>query len=335
MLEMYRAFEQLAPCDCGNSQRAVTVEDSRITISCRACGRQVITDEVRAVEDWEEELRYNPYHDPSNGRFTSGDGSGIPGGLIGYGVGEYSHVLVSRGGRLFYVGDEITETSYNRHLQTGREVISSRLFNNGTDNYKYGLTQGERNDILKADKNTNRFDNIKGRPMTHTEADSGRVNPDYMQRAGANTNCQSCVVAYEARLRGYDVQALPNVRGTGCKELSRDTTKAWIAPNGKKPKIEKKPIGMETSTWIDNTVKEGERYTLQYKHSGKRYGHIISVSKENGRLKLYDPQSNDEYTGSSIKKYLAVKKKNFGLTRVDNCEFNVSITNSIMKERGT
>lgn len=28
MLEIYRAFEQLAPCDCGNSQRAVTVEDS-------------------------------------------------------------------------------------------------------------------------------------------------------------------------------------------------------------------------------------------------------------------------------------------------------------------
>lgn len=75
MLEIYRAFEQLAPCDCGNSQRAVTVEDSRITISCRACGRQVITDEVRAVEDWEEELRYNPYHD-SKGRFSSGSGAG-------------------------------------------------------------------------------------------------------------------------------------------------------------------------------------------------------------------------------------------------------------------
>lgn len=88
MLEIYRAFEQLAPCDCGKSQRAVTVENDRITISCRGCGRRVITDEVRAVEDWEEELRYNPYHDPSNGRFTSGDGGGsalvVGKGLIGY-----------------------------------------------------------------------------------------------------------------------------------------------------------------------------------------------------------------------------------------------------------
>lgn len=89
MLEIYRAFEQLAPCDCGKSQRAVTVENDRIIISCKGCGRQVITDEVRAVEDWEEELRYNPYHDPGNGRFCSGGGGGgvlvVPKGQKGHG----------------------------------------------------------------------------------------------------------------------------------------------------------------------------------------------------------------------------------------------------------
>ena len=75
MLEIYRAFEQLAPCDCGRSQRAVTVENDRIIISCRGCGRQVITDEVRAVEDWEEELRYNPYHDRGTGGSAPAEGA--------------------------------------------------------------------------------------------------------------------------------------------------------------------------------------------------------------------------------------------------------------------
>ncbi len=50
-----------------------------------------------------------------------------------------------------------------------------------------------------------------GEPMSFAKADSGSVNPKYsLGQKGYRENCQTCVVAYEMRSRGYDVQALPN-----------------------------------------------------------------------------------------------------------------------------
>ena len=54
-------------------------------------------EEIRAIEEiraWEErlaELRFNPYHDPTNGRFTDSSGGGMGG------------VLYSKGGKSSYV----------------------------------------------------------------------------------------------------------------------------------------------------------------------------------------------------------------------------------------
>ena len=42
----------------------------------------------------------------------------------------------------------------------------------------------------------------QGNPMSREEANQGKVNPNVDQGGGYHTNCQSCVVAYEARLRG-------------------------------------------------------------------------------------------------------------------------------------
>ena len=41
----------------------------------------------------------------------------------------------------------------------------------------------------------------KGAPMTHREADTGRVNPNFAKEMAYRINCQSCVVTYEARIR--------------------------------------------------------------------------------------------------------------------------------------
>lgn len=42
----------------------------------------------------------------------------------------------------------------------------------------------------------------RGKEMTFTEADSGSVNPNLEESEGFQCNCQTCVVVFEARLRG-------------------------------------------------------------------------------------------------------------------------------------
>ena len=55
--------------------------------------------------------------------------------------------------------------------------------------------------------------------MSFDKADGGNPNPYYKEDVefagelfGYTTNCQTCVVAFEARMRGFDVRALPNNR---------------------------------------------------------------------------------------------------------------------------
>ena len=46
--------------------------------------------------------------------------------------------------------------------------------------------------------------------MSFKKANEGRVNPNYSpQNLGYAMNCQTSVATFEARLRGYDIEALP------------------------------------------------------------------------------------------------------------------------------
>lgn len=73
--------------------------------------------------------------------------------------------------------------------------------------------------------------------MTHEEADSGNTNPGYNPKSRAFTeNCQSCVYAYEMRLRGYDVHAKGyDIRNKDQNDLAKFMNLGWVDENGKKP----------------------------------------------------------------------------------------------------
>ena len=51
--------------------------------------------------------------------------------------------------------------------------------------------------------------------MTHEQANGNMPNPNYKVgiRDEYSINCQSCVVAYELRRRGYDVETLGRIFG--------------------------------------------------------------------------------------------------------------------------
>ena len=76
-------------------------------------------EEIRAREEiraWEErlaELRFNPYHDPTNGRFTTSDGGGMGG------------VLYSKGGKSAYVFERDIDSEYN-NWKSSKKIDSQK-----------------------------------------------------------------------------------------------------------------------------------------------------------------------------------------------------------------
>ena len=74
----------------------------------------------------------------------------------------------------------------------------------------------------------------RGTPMTFEEADNGRANV-YRDRS----NCATCVVAHELRLRGFDITALPydDTEGSMSRLLSENTRSIWLTAKGKATRI--------------------------------------------------------------------------------------------------
>ena len=188
----------------------------------------------------------------------------------------------------------------------------------------------------------------RGNPMTREEANHARPNPNYRKSLGYQENCQTCVVAYEARLRGYDVSAKEFKNGSKLEELARKTNLAWIDPaTGGNPAY---IFNNETTNpkkflkFMDDTVQTNARYTLQFSWKGRgRAGHIISLDRdENGGLRLYDPQTSKTYTGAQVESYIKQFKYQTTLygtkvprvpkmLRVDDKQFNPDFTDNILE----
>ena len=159
----------------------------------------------------------------------------------------------------------------------------------------------------------------RGEPMTFEEADSGNVNPNiYNQDDSENdyyNNCQCCVIAYEARRRGYNVEAGPYVESGTTGELGKKTIfGAWIdADTGEVCEIgtEIDVIGRQDCyNELENEVKQGERYALVDAHFVEQEGedkrvdaHVRVIERDNdGNLIMYDPQDGGIRKGDDMKK---------------------------------
>lgn len=190
--------------------------------------------------------------------------------------------------------------------------------------------------------------------MTFEEANTYKTNPKYGTDRGYSINCQSCVVAFEARLRGYDVYTLPNMgKGTTSYKLSLDTALAWIDPKTmEKPELianvdVRTPA--QTVKFMHDTMQAGERYTLQVVWKGRGLnGHIVNLDyTDDGQLRLKDNQRGkgelSEFIGDkAIKEYLSRIKfltKRGGkwyyvgprLLRIDDKIFNEEVVKDIIK----
>ena len=170
----------------------------------------------------------------------------------------------------------------------------------------------------------------KGKPVSVSEAvgltNKPNTNPNFLKGLSYRENCQTCVVAMEARIRGYDLQATPLSEINN--RLASDTSLAWINPKTGEF-ADYISLGKGTSSKnlikriLDNT-ENGARYTIEWGWGRSRDGHIISLFRENDKIKLVDPQSGIEYDESSFLK-MAVEYRaamgSFKLIRVDDKAF--------------
>lgn len=184
-----------------------------------------------------------------------------------------------------------------------------------------------------------------GPPKSFKDADTGHVNPNYGRSIGYSTNCQSCVVVFEARQRGYDVQVLANLPGSVLEKLSGQTNLAWIDPaTGRNPEyVYDNSIKSADAyvDYIDKTVKQGNRYTIQFLWEGRNAGgHIVNLDRnEHGQLRIKDnqrgPGERSEWIGSDaiIDYFSDVQFRDYvpHILRIDNLEFNPDIANQIME----
>lgn len=184
----------------------------------------------------------------------------------------------------------------------------------------------------------------KGKPMNFDDADGMKANPGYESVFARVMNCQSCVVANEARRRGYDVQARPySSKNESMFALAEQPTRAYINPEtGKEPakiRVEESPTKARFNKLCEETVKDGERYHLRIETKAGG-GHVVCMDRdENGVLRVYDPQDGSIHKASEYLKRAKYSSKSYGITvpednyifRVDNAEFNIELINGALE----
>ena len=216
----------------------------------------------------------------------------------------------------------------------------------------------KRNEVATITKTTDDSDLEKklgitrGVEMTHDEADNHRANDNFVDRyirddrgraiAESNVyprtnkkyhiNCQSCVVAYELRRRGYDVSAQGNTPGSLPQKLSRHTEMIWRDKGGNIPKSELTG-GIDMLTRFEALTKAPGRYHIKWQWARQMSGHIIVCERfKDGTLLVFDPQNGKIITDfAKYSKDFSTMMGGISVLRVDNLKIDLAMIDGIVK----
>ncbi len=173
-----------------------------------------------------------------------------------------------------------------------------------------------------------RFHRIRGGHSI--EEDLKAVNPNYVTDDYQWThNCHRCCIAYEARRRGYDVQATgkinntySNVRGLISVFEDIDLYEHLLdcsADSGTQAKIN---LENKVKNWDDNA-----RGFVLVRWADKPGGHIFMVEKSNGIIRYISPQNGEADVSDSFEHALGDPLFCF---RTDNLEFTDKIFDCVI-----
>ena len=181
-----------------------------------------------------------------------------------------------------------------------------------------------------------------------------------------NNNCQCGCIAYELRLRGFDVEAKPYVvsEHTGIPftnmppqmRLALCSQSVWWNPRTKaypdvtylveqNDRLERLSSAERPATieqLLKQMIEPGQRFHLAWKLLNRRSGHIVTVEKlRNGDILLYDPQSGNkttkvaQYFNPYINKQLGkVDARSLRAYRVDDCDIVLGLAEYAVVKKG-
>lgn len=168
----------------------------------------------------------------------------------------------------------------------------------------------------------------KGSP--HTIANSYEHANPHFSRAYAeySANCQRCVVAYEARRRGYNVMALPTYSGDEKPRVAFTAADGtvngrWMGAfqNAKAQYVGARTTAKATSN-LNEAVKSfgsGARGVVQVFWQ-KGGGHVFNVENVGGKAQYFDAQTGKKV---NIKEYMSnAQPTSVNIIRTDNLRFS-------------
>lgn len=182
----------------------------------------------------------------------------------------------------------------------------------------------------------------KGKPMGEARATLD-ANPHHSYDYGDfSLNCQRCVVAYEARRRGYDVTAQPSYEGDtmGSQVYTNPRTKVhtnrWMgAFQGAKPeRTGGSADPAKAQAKFENKLAsygEGARGIMQVQWADGSGGHVLNVEYRNGKVHYNDAQVGVKYTGKEL--FRKIKTRDTQLVRTDNLRFSNRAKDMVTKDK--
>lgn len=235
------------------------------------------------------------------------------------------------------------DNAYNAITQT----ISKTVYDNNQQRYKFS-------------KNVTALAGVKkGAPMSFEQADGSSCNPHYTSGALVyslekkrniepyRVNCQSCVLAYEMRRRGFDIEAQPNMKNDDinkCLTLSADCVGAWRDPKTGAAPVVTHHAASDTQTLISSlsdVMKIGERHAVMGAPNSffgnTEAGHIFIAERDKKGVFLYDPQTTKkcymDEVGSPTSMNV-IYLRDFQSYRIDNCEINTNFADGVLTKGG-
>ena len=122
-------------------------------------------------------------------------------------------------------------------------------------------------------------------PNTGKPLDIAGTNPNYKKGKEWQINCQRCVPAYEARLRGYDVTAKPcdgNCNGVRFFKVSA-RNEIRVCRGGSRFK--------KDADEIVSSSPGGSRFLVRIKWANGRSAHFFTARNEGGKIIYENPQN--------------------------------------------
>lgn len=189
-----------------------------------------------------------------------------------------------------------------------------------------------------ADKERQIAENKKQADDKSLEEKYQHINPNYTKDAKHfdpySNNCVKCAIAFEANMRGDDVEALGrNYKDSNENELVR-TDKSIAKAIGKQNDIWE--VGANNRELVVKRINEqmedfgpNSRAILSLNH--KNGHHVVNVLANNGKPIIVDAQSGKHGDVASMLKYYNTKNAN--IIRIDDAKISDEIKNWAYKKR--